>query len=747
MIRRHSGSSDDAFSTPARRRRIVAEVAKRAVKKYTIKARENVVISRGRSYAALLIECSFRCFRARHQLRKLRQEKLLSGVQNIQCLVRSFLARRRVEVVRYRFRMQMALLVQCAWRATLARRTARDLRAQHLYELMAASSIRIQRYCRGSMERKKKNLHIRSAIRIQNRIRVCLAIQKLKDLQALKAAKLIVILHLLRWWNRRRKVRSMAARVIQKYLRLRKLFVASRTIQCFLRCCIAKMKRYLLKEILRLNRLRDVIEISSMVPSSLLKYLAVSGPAETVKWFLRNSVINYTAETGFIFGAVLLQVLEVSESSYVQSREDIIVNDKDIIYNDDGSDIVNRKADILNIETNNGNERILVVEKWADGPECGELVNCILPHHWDSPISASIPLTHKNIQKNIHENVQYDRADTREKFPKKKQIIYSPEKPISALSQLGAKISVNLTDKTIQLEIVIPDDKVLVPMTFASSRNSLELMSTVLNVKPTEYDRSKAITKIIFILSVDEIHDESHSLFSLQRECTRTTDIMTVPSQSVTVSPYNFKDLLLKVLTSEFDIYSNQLMSPYFVPSSCSPSVCQSPRRLSNRFLSRRGSASSCSSVLSSSSRDSNSISKNMYSLRVMLENIDKYALPDKEEIIVTPLPLPLPLPLIDTTTKYAAPVVVRQIPPVPVFTPVPALTLLITLVPPVKKIKIPRKPRPLPMKLRCPSAPFRREIVILTPIPDDWVLIPPIDYNRAAMRLQVRLYNFFQCN
>ena len=53
----------------------------------------------------------------------------------------------------------------------------------------------------------------------------------------------------------------------------------------------------------------DAVEVISMVDVRLLQQLVMLGPAETVKWFLRRSVLTYLSSYGYSMGSFLLQVM------------------------------------------------------------------------------------------------------------------------------------------------------------------------------------------------------------------------------------------------------------------------------------------------------------------------------------------------------------------------------------------------------------------------------------------------------
>ena len=760
---------EDSFSTPARRRRIIADVARNAVRLYCNEGCKSIAYSKNRNYAAVVVQCSFRSYRALGTISKLRNAKLRRLALVIQCLVRSFIAKRTVSILRAKRRARSALLIQCAWRVFLAARLVRKARAQFLLERRIASAIKIQEYIRNYNRRKKYLLELRSAIRMQCRGRVWLAARKVKALRIIQRAKALLIKRILQWWMRRIKRRTAAAVVLQRYTRWRKVFLASRTIQCFLRRRIALMRRYLLREDLRISRLRDEVEIRAVATIDLLLLLTQLGPEAVLKWFLRNSVLNYTVLGGFSLGSVLLQVIEVSESSFLQykpfsplpriigsrrpSTDVVLMNSE----SDGGGDVKDEQD----------SDRVLVVERWPDPPKCEEPSGSFFPSNWSQwvsafplpvlPVLAVLPV--KLDGKVGGSSVSRSRTNSKEKVPTAithNNFNNTSNHELSALGMVGvvgvgATVSVDFKDSSILLQIILNDDKMTFPMTFASSRRSEELLSTVLNVEETDSDRQKAITKITFrleaacgdaqklsqlALAEDRIRRKSwkstlksESYESEENNENNQNSISGVRNEEI----FRFKDLLVSVLRSES--YTPVRRPPYFLPATShsisAPSATSFSPILasSSSHISRR--ASSSSSPLLSRSSSMDSPTKGAYSLRVMLERHlaqeETPILKILDEVAVhKPEPSPPP----------------RKVYPLPPM-PVRAMELKVTLVAPpvvVPPAKIPPKiiKKPVKQRLRCPSAPFRREIVILIPIPDDWVLVAPIDYHKCATRVQV---------
>jgi hypothetical protein len=129
--KKYSTLKDDKFSTPARRRRIVADAARNDLKKCYRQVCENIAISRRRNAAVLIIQCFFRVIISYRIQCGLRNRKLYFLAILIQCQVRIFLARERVQDLRWNRIVQLkkrsAVSVQCAWRSFVAKRQKQNL--------------------------------------------------------------------------------------------------------------------------------------------------------------------------------------------------------------------------------------------------------------------------------------------------------------------------------------------------------------------------------------------------------------------------------------------------------------------------------------------------------------------------------------------------------------------------------------------------------------------------------------------
>ena len=330
------GNNDkDPFSTPARRRRIIAEFAKVALRSYYITACDRVVVYRIRHAAARTIQLAYFCYRARIQIALLRAARrlrmtILLQVRGRMLIAKQELHRRQRERLR-RIKLRLALNVQRLWRIYCARKILRDLRNardRKRHEARVAAAIHMERATRGFIARRqcrrlrdvqsKRNaiLHA-AAVRIQTRQRILLAKKEVVRRKRLRWAWRLVIQACVHWrWEVRRRKERRAAVNIQRVLRGH----------------LARQRVRRMSEDARLSFLAaeahsvgggysvgmaddedggdvDAVEVISMVDVRLLQQLVTLGPAETVKWFLRRSVLTYLSSYGYSMGSFLLQVI------------------------------------------------------------------------------------------------------------------------------------------------------------------------------------------------------------------------------------------------------------------------------------------------------------------------------------------------------------------------------------------------------------------------------------------------------
>ena len=231
-----SVDDSDPFSTPARRRRIIADVAIFLLRNYCIKACHNVSRFRQETKAAIRIQSKYRQIRARLLRMELYVQRQNYCALVIQCCYRCWKAskdvwkRRRLR--RNLLRQQAAVQIQCSWRMFYARYILKLLRQKYL-DFQNTCVIAIQKRLRGWRGRQKYNnikherqtidmYRNKSCIAIQTQVRRFQALKKYKILSITCKAKRKIYQNVILWWNTRYQIRYVAAMKIQTRYRLYK---------------------------------------------------------------------------------------------------------------------------------------------------------------------------------------------------------------------------------------------------------------------------------------------------------------------------------------------------------------------------------------------------------------------------------------------------------------------------------------------------------------------------------------------
>ncbi len=335
----------DPFSTPARRRRIVADVSRFLLKQYCVKACDNVIYLRKANKAAIRIQCLWRCYRSKKKLSRLRFCRQMRAAEKIQRLARVFLARRELARRRaahlYKISLHLALHLQHFWRARrLRRRQLRD-QARERSALIAyrqgkkfKAAIQIEKGARGMLARirarklrKLQLLHNLSATKIQTMARRHSAQRRRR---ALRAAYRTIGMKVYMWWLRRKWERGMTARRMQRVvrgglarLRCRRLREA---IEIARLAAIAQeeKRKQEIKFQLAVSAATSKAEeeaalkmqLFTRVDMRMLRHLAAMGPQETVAWALSCGLVRFQSTVGFSLGDATLQAIGVVNTCY-----------------------------------------------------------------------------------------------------------------------------------------------------------------------------------------------------------------------------------------------------------------------------------------------------------------------------------------------------------------------------------------------------------------------------------------------
>jgi len=339
----------DPFSTPARRRRIVADVSRFLLKQYCVKACENVVYLRKANKAATKIQCLWRRYFAKKRLLILHYRRQRRAAKKIQQLARIFLARkelaRRRAAYLHKIRLHLALHLQHFWRALKLRRKQLLDGARERAALIARrqgkkskAAVQIEKGARGMLARilvrklkDSERLRQVSATKIQAVARRRRAEVRLR---ALRTAYKTICIKALMWWLRRKWKRGTGARRIQRAIRgglarlrcrrMREAIEIARLAQ------IEQEERR--KQEIKFQQAVSAAAIKSEEESSLkvqlharlelrmLRHLAAMGPRETVAWAVSCGVVRFRNTLGYSLGDAALQVLGVVNTCYPKRK-------------------------------------------------------------------------------------------------------------------------------------------------------------------------------------------------------------------------------------------------------------------------------------------------------------------------------------------------------------------------------------------------------------------------------------------
>ena len=218
---------NDPFSTPARRRRLIADIARFLLRQYCVKACEQVAYDRHRQRCAVTIQCFLRQSFARKVLRRLRFARDTKQSLVIQRFYRCLIAREQLQDrIRNRWRAKYRAMVL---------RVQKKYRQYHhtkRYQLMLSSGLRIQRVMRvyqRRMEWKRRKLaeelrkqkQEQAAIQIQSQYRAHRARVRYQELFVQYCHQKMMKFRILQsWrWSQQRK-REAATLLIQCQFRI-----------------------------------------------------------------------------------------------------------------------------------------------------------------------------------------------------------------------------------------------------------------------------------------------------------------------------------------------------------------------------------------------------------------------------------------------------------------------------------------------------------------------------------------------
>lgn len=360
--------ANDPYSTPARRRRIIADVARFLLRQYCIKACNNVAIYRRERAASIRIQCLIRRFFAGRVLLCLHSDQRKKSAILLQSVVRRKLAynclRRKYRKLRLKFLGIVVCNTQRLWRGYVAKCRVLQLRESNRLrqeKVRLYGTVMIQKYFRGHLGRKlyyklkqdmySKYLKMYSAsVKIQCLYRRWQAARVYRMKLIRRQAALCVARNVYRWWERteiyrvsKQKIKSWVLdQVIRRLQKRRELETAlAATLVTTLSEDSQPLARVLTPpeaeedpeeeetaDGFSLTRdedfhTRDQTEVRVPVPPSLLSKLVQLGTAYVVKWALANGILFYEREAGYRVGYVVEQVLMAATHSATTKTESL----------------------------------------------------------------------------------------------------------------------------------------------------------------------------------------------------------------------------------------------------------------------------------------------------------------------------------------------------------------------------------------------------------------------------------------
>ena len=331
----------DPFSTPARRRRLVADIARFLLKQYCVQACSLVHTGRVRIKSAIIIQCLHRRFVAGRKLQSLRFQRYTAAATRIQAFMRMILARRILKDLLAKHRLKiatdLALCLQCQFRVHRSNRVVATIR--HEKTSVAVASQRIIRgrlgRRRANVERRKlenaKNAKHKAAILLQCCHRRQVAERVLLRLRRIYEEETSMSTRIAKQWRRHCQRRQGAAALIQRMERGRQgRRVAASALQIR-----DKIRREALnrEEEMRLMSLEDNraflmraqhrVEIRVDLSPSLLSSLKRCKLSTLVKWCLEQSLLCYDEqECGtYSMGDVIRKVVGATHSDHERASK------------------------------------------------------------------------------------------------------------------------------------------------------------------------------------------------------------------------------------------------------------------------------------------------------------------------------------------------------------------------------------------------------------------------------------------
>jgi hypothetical protein len=324
-MRRSKSTEKDPFSTPARRRRIIADLAKNVLRVYYLSAAQNVCRFRYERKSAIKLQCRVRQFLAKKRVLYLIYWKQVISVTIIQCTWRVYSAKRKLKNLRNNLWRKRALNLVSAmedlWyirKAKLHKLAIKISKQLILEKKRNRAATKIQTIFRRHSVQKILKHHqynrklmqyklFTSAIMTQKHFRRYL--QRKKYLCLIRKRQLAVytiISSLSRWKYKMRKHRKLFQNAeYAKKLQLER-FSATK-IQSWFRMKLAKVFLVALKPIIQSSVQK--IEIEIQLAYSVIRMFQQQEIQQFFRWILQHGIVSFNLSKGFHIGSVIEQVL------------------------------------------------------------------------------------------------------------------------------------------------------------------------------------------------------------------------------------------------------------------------------------------------------------------------------------------------------------------------------------------------------------------------------------------------------
>ena len=342
----------DPYSTPARRRRIIAVFAKSVLRQYCITACSRVARQRLERWAAIQMQCLFRRVLAVRLIKKLLFTRNNQAAIKLQNFVRMNLAKRYLKELRIDAYNRNAKLLtkkieelHFAAKARARRRVYLSNQRTKKISKLNSAAIGIQRVFRGMLGRRRYGRikfelerSTAAAISMQCKIRQFIAGKKLQALKRKMVATARIIALLIRWRRRRRVRRERGALVVQRFCKVLRwklsrritLLLKRREYEYFDQATELAMRLVVdwvisvgIPEPPEIAAAKQILAVHVEVAAGIFQQLHsdAESPAAVLQWCMHHSILRFRkdeiaeGEGFFTEGAALQQVVDSVKST------------------------------------------------------------------------------------------------------------------------------------------------------------------------------------------------------------------------------------------------------------------------------------------------------------------------------------------------------------------------------------------------------------------------------------------------